>query len=61
MIKRNIKFFILVLCLCLGLNLYGCSINDTNTEDYSILDNWAYLEDDYPLTKADILFICHSD
>lgn len=60
MIKRNIKFFILVLCLCLGLNLYGCSINDTNTEDYSILDNWAYLEDDSPVTKADIFFICPS-
>lgn len=60
MSKKSIHSFILIICLCIGLNLYGCSSHDVDAEDYSKEDNWAYLETNVSNPEADIFFICPS-
>lgn len=60
MSKKSIHSFILIICLSIGFNLYGCSSHDGDTEDYSKEDNWAYLETNVSNPEADIFFICPS-
>lgn len=60
MSKKSIHSCILIICLCIGLNLYGCSFHDIDAEDYSKEDNWAYLETNVSNPEADIFFICPS-
>lgn len=60
MSKKSIHSFILIICLFIGLNLYGCSSHDVDAEDYSKEDNWAYLETNVSNPEADIFFICPS-
>ena len=54
---KSIRSILIVFCLCLGLNLYGCSVDP---ELYSQEENWAYLETEVSDPKADVFFLCPS-
>ena len=60
MTSKKIHNFILIIFLTIGFSLNGCAIHSIQTEDYSDLENWAYLETNVTDPVADIFFICPS-